>query len=85
MVAPYQTEIPSFVGTWGFDVASNQLDPRELTAEEVDSRISSRVKSTLRFYDGSTHCGIFCLPKYLREEMAREKRIITVDKPLFTY
>ena len=85
IVAPYQTEIPSFVGTWGFDVASQQLDPRELSAEEIDARISNRINKTLRFYDGNTHCGIFCLPKYLREEMVREKRIITVDTPLFTY
>lgn len=85
IVAPYQTEIPSFVGTWGFDVASQQLDPRELSAEEIDARISNRINKTPRFYDGNTHCGIFCLPKYLREEMVREKRIITVDTPLFTY
>jgi spermidine synthase len=85
VVAPYQAEIPSFGGTWGFDVASQNLDPRLLSAEEVDRRISSRINKALRFYDGITHCGIFSIPKYLREEMAREKRIITNDQPLFTY
>ncbi len=85
VVAPYQAEIPSFGGTWGFTVASQSLDPLELSPEEVDRRISSRINKTLRFYDGLTHRGIFSIPKYLREEMAREKRIITRDKPLFTY
>jgi spermidine synthase len=85
VVAPYQTEIPSFGGTWGFAVASRNLDPRALSPEEVDSRTSSRINKGLRFYDGLTHRGIFSLPKYLREEMAREKRIITRDQPLFTY
>ncbi len=85
VVAPYLAEIPSFGGTWGFDVASQNLDPRLLSDEEVDRRISSRINKTLRFYDGITHRGIFSTPKYLREEMAREKRIITRDQPLFTY
>jgi len=85
VVAPYQSEIPSFGGTWGFAVASQNLDPRELSSEEVDQRLSRRVNKPLRFYDGLTHRGIFSIPKYLREEMAREKRIITRDQPLFTY
>ncbi len=85
VVAPYQSEIPSFGGTWGFAMASQNLDPRELSSEEVDRRLSRRVNKPLRFYDGLTHRGMFSIPKYLREEMAREKRIITKDQPLFTY
>jgi len=85
VVAPYQSEIPSFGGTWGFAMASQNLDPRELSSEEVDQRLSRRVNKPLRFYDGLTHRGMFSIPKYLREEMAREKRIITRDQPLFTY
>ena len=85
VVAPYQAEIPSFGGSWGFAVASQGSDPRELSPEEVDRRLSSRVSKPLRFYDGLTHCGMYTVPKYLREEMAREKRIITKDQPLFTY
>jgi len=85
VVAPYQAEIPSFGGSWGFAVASQNLDPRELSTEEVDRRLSRRVSKPLRFYDGLTHRGMFSIPKYLRAEMAREKRIITKDQPLFTY
>jgi spermidine synthase len=85
VVAPYQAEIPSFGGSWGFAVASQNLDPRELSPEEVDRRLSRRLSVPLRFYDGLTHRGMFSIPKYLREEMAREKRIITKDQPLFTY
>jgi spermidine synthase len=85
VVAPYQSEVPSFGGTWGFAVASQNLDPRELSPEEVDLRLSQRVDKTLRFYDGLTHRGMFSIPKYLREAMAKEKRVITKDQPLFTY
>ena len=85
VVAPYQAEIPSFGGPWGFAVASQTLDPRELSSKEVDRRLSSRVSSNLRFYDGLAHPGMFSLPKYLRKQMAEEKRVITKDKPVFTY
>lgn len=85
VVAPYQAEVPSFGSTWGFAVASQTLDPLKLSPEEVERRLSSRVSRTLRFYDGLTHQGMFSLPKYLREEIARKKQIITKDQPLFTY
>jgi len=83
IVTPYEANIPSFGGTWGFSLASKKYDPLELSAEEVDSRISSRVNKALRFYDGHTHQGLFFLPKYLRDELQKEKRVITEQEPLF--
>lgn len=84
-VSPYLTNVPSFGGSWGFSLASQSLDPLSLPPEEVDRRLSRRVTRGLRFYDGPAHRGIFSLPKYLRQEMEKEKRIITDKKPLFTY
>jgi spermidine synthase len=44
--------------------------------QEIDRRIASRVKGSLKFYDGLSHPGIFSLPKYLRKQIAEEKRVI---------
>ena len=85
VVAPGQAEIPSFGGTWGFAVASQGPDPRALSPDEVDRSLAERVREPLRFYDGLTHRGMFTVPRYIREEIARDKRIITRDNPLFTY
>jgi spermidine synthase len=85
VVAPYLTEIPAFGGTWGFAVASRDIDPTRLIPDEVDRRIAERVRKPLGFYDGMTHHGIFSLPKQLRTEIASDTRIITKDQPLFTY
>jgi spermidine synthase len=85
VVAPYQAEVPAFGGTWGFAVASEGLDPRDIPAEEVDRRLESRVSRPLRFYDGIAHRGMFSLPKYLRDEIADNKIVITRDQPLYTY
>lgn len=85
IVAPYHVQIPSFGGPWGFAVVSQSLDPPKHSPGEVDRRVSSRLSRPLRFYDGLAHSGIFCLPKYLRKQIEEEKRVITKDKPFFTY
>jgi spermidine synthase len=83
IVAPYEANVPSFGGSWGFSLASLKLDPFGLSAEEVDRRIAARINKPLRFYDGHTHQGLFFIPKYLRDAMAREERVITEDSPVF--
>ncbi|MBI5379810.1 MAG: polyamine aminopropyltransferase [Nitrospirae bacterium] len=85
VVAPYQAVVPSFGLPWGFAVASKRHDPRALTPGEVDQRIAQRTRGTLRFYDGEAHQGAFLLPKYLRQRLAEEERIIEDNQPLFTY
>jgi spermidine synthase len=85
LVFPYQAYVPSFSGLWGFAIASTKLSPLSLSIEEVDRRVSARVARGLRFYDGVAHQGMFSLPKYLREKINKEKRIITDDNPQFTY
>jgi len=85
IVCPYQVDVPSFGGPWGFCLASSSLNPRRLSATEVDSRISARALTCLKFYDGLTHQGIFSLPKHLREELSKPARIITDKNPLYIY
>jgi len=85
IVCPYQTDIPSFGGPWGFCLASSNLSPVLLSADEIDSRISTRSLHSLRFYDGLTHQGLFSLPKHLRNELAKPGKLITDNNPLYMY
>jgi spermidine synthase len=82
---PYQSHVPSFLGLWGFVVASQSLDPTELTPEEIDARISTRISKKLRAYDGLTHQAMFIIPKHIRQQLAASKRIITDKQPISTY
>ena len=82
-VATYEAFVPSYGATWGFVVGSLGPDPAALPAAEVDRRIGERVGDALRYYDGITHRGMFSVPKYLREALADEKRVITRAEPLF--
>src|SRR3990172_7823223 len=81
IVSPYRCYMPSFGGAWGFIIASLDSVPSELSPQEVDARLAARLTRPLRYYDGVTHQGLFHLPKYIREGMAQEKRLITRDDP----
>jgi spermidine synthase len=82
---PYQTHVPSFLGLWGFVLASQNLDPLELTPEEIDARISTRISKKLKSYDGLTHQATFSIPKHIRQQLAASKRIITDKQPISAY
>ncbi|MBI4201074.1 MAG: polyamine aminopropyltransferase [Chloroflexi bacterium] len=83
VVVPYRAHVASFGSPWGFILAGERLDPREMAANEVDARLAARLARPLRFYDGATHQGGFTLPKYIRQALAREERLITRDSPLY--
>ena len=80
---PCEAFVPSFGATWGFVIGSLGPDPTALSVEQIDRRITERVSSELRYYDGVTHRGMFSVPKYLREALNAESRIITRANPLF--
>jgi len=82
---PYQVLVPSFLGLWGFVVASQSLDPCELTPEEIDTRISTRISKKLKSYDGLTHQAMFTIPKHIRQQLAASTRIITDKQPISAY
>jgi spermidine synthase len=85
IVGPYQVHMPSFFGLWGFATASESLDPRELTPQEIDAKISARVSKKVRSYDGLTHQAIFAIPRHIRTRLAASRGIITDKQPICAY
>ena len=78
-----ETFVPSFGSTWGFVIGSLGPDPSSMSVEEVDAAAAARVRGALRYFDGITLRGMVSVPKYLRESVAAERRIITRANPLF--
>jgi len=69
-LAPCSIQIASFAEPWGFIVASDVHDPRDLTPEDVEARLSRRcAREKLRYYDGSIHRAMFTLPRCFREAL----------------
>jgi spermidine synthase len=81
----YRTFVPSFGTSWGFVLGglADAADVFNLSVDEIDTRIAARVSTPLRYYDGIAHQGMFGLPKYLRQALAAEDRIITDANPIF--
>ena len=83
-VHPYQIDVPSFGGPWGFCFASNDVRP-VMSINEIDSILRKRGVTNLRLYDGITHRNMFALPKHIRKALDNQRRLITDDHPLYTY
>jgi len=81
-VFPYVTYIPSYALQWGFVMATRNPGNLDITGEEIDDRINSRITGALRFYDSITHHALFNLPKYLRSDVKKQTRIISDKDPL---
>ena len=82
VVAPYQAFISCFGVPWGFLVATKGLDPRGIDPATVDTAIANRLKKPLRYWDGITHQHSFALPRFIREAVAAETRVVTDAEPL---
>jgi spermidine synthase len=67
IVRPYTMYIPLYGAQWAMAVCSDKLDPKSLTADEIDRRIEHRKLEDLRFYNGETHEGVFALPNFVRD------------------
>lgn len=83
-VYPYHSYIPCYDSLWGFILASQDKDPLQVDAHEVDRRLGD-IGQELRFYDGETHRSMFSVSKDLRQAMEQEKRIIEDGRPLIIY
>ena len=75
-VTSLSASIPSFGDTWGFTIGSLGKNTNELSLKEVDVELKRRGVTNLNFYDGTTHIGSINLPKYLRDAINSETRII---------
>jgi len=83
IVRPYTMYIPLYGAQWAMAVCSDKLDPKSLTADEIDRRIEQRKLQDLRFYNGETHEGVFALPNFIRDlvnpprlkQQARSRRL----------
>jgi spermidine synthase len=67
VVTPYLTSIPLYGGWWMMACAAPALDPRALSAAEVDRRIAERGIDRLQYYNGDMHRAALALPNFIRD------------------
>ena len=66
-VTPYFVHIPLYGSIWGFACASDTLDPRALSEQDVERVIRDRGIGDLQYYNAHVHRAMFALPNYVRE------------------
>ena len=67
LVTPYLTSVPLYGGMWMMACASATLDPKSLSALEIDRRIAQRGLARLQYYNGDMHRAALALPNFVRE------------------
>lgn len=75
VVRCYGLYIPLYGAYWGLAVASDSLDPAQLTVQKVAERIRQRKVQDLQYYNEQTHGGLFALPGYYRDLLAPQYQL----------
>ena len=70
IVRPYTMFVPLYGSLWAMACASDKLDPKSFTADEIDRRIEHRKLIQLQYYNGETHEAVFALPNFVRDMVA---------------
>lgn len=76
VVRCYGLYIPLYGAYWGLAVASDRLDPVQLTEKQVAERLQQRKVQDLQYYNAQTHGGLFALPGYYRDLLAPQYRML---------
>lgn len=73
--------VPTYGSPWGLVLASDSpLDVRP-DAERVDQLLERVTSGAFRMFDGQTLLGLLQTPKYVRDRIAAETVIYTLDNP----
>ncbi|RMH29605.1 MAG: methyltransferase domain-containing protein [Planctomycetota bacterium] len=76
----YWSFVPSYAAPWSFIIGSAKpVEPPD--PAETDRTLADRGVSGLRMFDGRAMRGLFDLPKDIREAIARETAVYTLDAP----
>ena len=70
IVRPFTMFVPLYGSLWAMACASDKLDPKSFTADEIDRRIEHRKLIELQYYNGETHEAVFALPNFVRDLVA---------------
>lgn len=66
IVRPYLQYVPLYGTLWAMAMASDTADPLQLTAAEVDARLTQNSLTGLKLYSGGTHHAMLNLPPFVQ-------------------
>ena len=72
---------PSYGRAWGFALCSERAIELKPQPELVDELLSAKTTGGYRFIDGITLLGIMQTPLYIRQAIAAETTVYTLNEP----
>ena len=80
-VLHYESFVPTWSSAMGFALCAAHHAPFPPPAETVDSLLATLTTGALKVLDGAALHGLFGTPKFLREAIAAETHIYSLDDP----
>ena len=80
-VASLSAPTPSYGRAWGFALCSDESIALHPQPESVDRLLADKTTGGYRFIDGTTLLGILQTPLYIRQAIASETTVYTLDEP----
>ncbi len=77
----YVSYVPTYASPWGFVLGTDRPVPSDFDPSEVDRLLAQKTKGGFRLIDGRTMRMLWNPPKYLREAIAAETRVYTLQEP----
>ncbi len=80
-VASYGSYVPTYASPWGFVVASSRCLDTRLDPAEVDRTLAEKTTGVFRMFDGTTLLGMMQQPRHIRDAIALETEVFTLNEP----
>lgn len=80
-VHSYASHVPTYASPWGFLLCRNEALDLHPDPVAVDQLLASRTTGSLRAIDGIALAGMLQGPAYIRDAIARETKIYTLQEP----
>jgi len=79
--APYASAVPTYAAPWGFILGRDGTIETRPEPEAIDTVLEQRVGGGLRMLDGAAMLGLMQVPKHVREAIAAETELYTLEDP----
>ena len=80
-VQSYNSHVPTYGRPWGFVLGSRKMIDSRPEPETVDKFLKEKTIGGFRMLDGVTLLGMLQVPLHLREAIATETKIYTLEEP----
>jgi len=81
-VRPMLNYVPLYGTLWGYAMASQNVDPLDISPDQVEQRIKDLGLTDLQFYNKGTHFSLMALPNYIAALITEPKEPFTEASPL---